>query len=57
MAAPTIKALVADWFLGYTRILCPHCPLSVRFRGVDAAEEKWLRTMMVDHITGHRQTA
>ena len=44
---------LADMTGGYTRITCPHCPLTIRFRGVSTAEAKRLRQHMADHIASH----
>lgn len=37
----------------YTRLTCPHCPLIIRYRGVEAGEGEQLRRYMSDHIDGH----
>jgi hypothetical protein len=56
-ALKRITERVADWFGGFTRIACPLCPMHVRYRGVDEAEEKRLRGYMADHAGRHRQRA
>ena len=43
----------ADTLGRYTRLTCPHCPLVIRYRGVEAAEGEWLRQHMANHISGH----
>ncbi len=43
----------ADAMGRYTRLTCPHCTLTFRYRGVDAAEAEWFRQRMADHIASH----
>jgi hypothetical protein len=43
----------ADAMGRYTRLACPHCTLTFRFRGVESAEEEWFRQRMADHIADH----
>jgi hypothetical protein len=45
---------ITDYIGQYTRLTCPHCPLTIRYRGVTTTEEKQLRAHMADHITSHR---
>lgn len=59
-AAPAISARArraytraADEIGQYTRLTCPHCPLTIRYRGVGAAEDEWLRQRMADHTAAH----
>lgn len=43
----------ADTLGRYTRLTCPHCPRTIRYRGVETAEDEQLRQRMADHIASH----
>lgn len=59
-AAPAIRTRtrraynqVTDTLGRYTRLTCPHCLLTFRYRGVEATEDEWLRQRMADHTASH----
>jgi len=59
-AAPAIRKRArraynqaADEIGRYTRLTCPHCLLTIRYRGVSPTEDSRFRQYMDDHTASH----
>lgn len=50
----TVFDVISDFFGGYKRLRCPHCPMSMRFRGVSDEEARRLRGQFAEHVAQHQ---